>query len=72
MQLNDPARYQRFMNLETFTANYVSNQNGVHQRLINPNGVIVIPVVVHLYTEENLSVQDVISVWHKFNHRLMC
>jgi len=48
MQLNDPARYQQFMNLETFTANYVSNQNGVHQRLINPNGVIVIPVVVHI------------------------
>jgi hypothetical protein len=48
MQLNDPARYERFMNLETFTANYVSNQNGVHQRLINPNGVIVIPVVVHV------------------------
>ena len=30
MQTEDPARYQRFIDLETFTANYVANQN-------NPN-----------------------------------
>ena len=44
MQTHAPDRYQRFINLENFTANYV-NQNA---RLINGNGLIVIPVVVHV------------------------
>jgi hypothetical protein len=48
MQTQDPARYQRFMDLETFTANYIVNQNNPDQRLINPNGIITIPVVVHV------------------------
>jgi len=48
MQTQDPARYQRFMDLETFTANYITNQGGPIQRLINQNGVITIPVVVHV------------------------
>ncbi len=46
MHAQDPARYQRFANLEAFTANFIANQSG--QRLINQNGVIVIPVVVHV------------------------
>lgn len=48
MQTQDPVRYQRFMNLETFTANYIANQNNPNQRLIDPNGIIIIPVVVHV------------------------
>lgn len=48
MQAQDPARYQRFMDLETFTSNYVANQGNPNQRLINPNGIITIPVVVHV------------------------
>jgi hypothetical protein len=48
MQTQDPARYQRFMNLENFTANYIANQNNPNQRLIDPNGIIIIPVVVHV------------------------
>ena len=44
MQTNALARYQRFFDLETFTANYVS----ANQRLIDPNGTIIIPVVVHI------------------------
>lgn len=48
MQVQNPARYQRFMNLETFTTNYIANQNNPNQRLINPNGIITIPVVVHV------------------------
>lgn len=48
MQSQDPARYQRFMDLETFTANYLSNQSNINQRLINQNGIITIPVVVHV------------------------
>lgn len=48
MQTQDPARYQRFMDLETFTANYVANQGSPNQRLINQNGIITIPVVVHV------------------------
>jgi Pregnancy-associated plasma protein-A/Secretion system C-terminal sorting domain len=43
MQTQDPARYQRFMDLENFTANVNANQ-----RLINLNGTITIPVVVHV------------------------
>jgi hypothetical protein len=48
LQLNDPTRYQRFADLEAFTANYIANQANTGQRLINQNGVIVIPVVVHI------------------------
>lgn len=48
MQIQDPDRYQRFIDLENFTANYVANQNNPNQRLINPNGIITIPVVVHV------------------------
>ena len=48
MQIQDPARYQRFVDLENFTANYVANQGNPNQRLINPNGIIIIPVVVHV------------------------
>lgn len=46
MQANEPERYQRFMNLENFTATFSSSQNNV--RLINQNGLIIIPVVVHV------------------------
>jgi hypothetical protein len=43
------------MNLEAFTANYIANQNGGNQRLINVNGIITIPVVVHvLHCGENI------------------
>lgn len=48
MQTQDPTRYQRFMDLETFTANFVANQESPNQRLINQNGIITIPVVVHV------------------------
>lgn len=48
MQTQNPARYQRFMNLETFTTNYINNQSGANFRLADPNGLIVIPVVVHV------------------------
>ena len=44
MQINAPDRFQRFIDLENFTASF-TNQNG---RLINENGLIVIPVVVHI------------------------
>ncbi len=48
MQTQNPARYQRFMNLESFTTNYINNQGGASYRLADPNGVIIIPVVVHV------------------------
>lgn len=44
MQNTDPARYQRFMDLE----NFIAGQNNPNQRLIDPNGIITIPVVVHV------------------------
>jgi hypothetical protein len=62
MQIQDPARYQRFMNLETFTSNQIAFQNSTNQRLINLNGIIVIPVVVHvLHCGENIGVGRNIS-----------
>lgn len=48
LQANAPDRYQRFQDLETFTSNYIANQNQTNERLINSNGLIVIPVVVHV------------------------
>lgn len=48
MQTNAPDRYQRFIDLETFTNNYISNLNQAGGRLINGNGLIVIPVVIHI------------------------
>lgn len=48
MQTQDPARYQRFQNLQTFTTNYINNQGGASYRLADPNGIIIIPVVVHV------------------------
>jgi hypothetical protein len=44
LQANAPDRYQRFIDLENFTANYISSQ----ARLVNTNGLIIIPVVVHV------------------------
>lgn len=48
MQTQNPARYQRFINLETFTTSYINNQSGATYRLADPNGIIIIPVVVHV------------------------
>ncbi|MBS4064626.1 MAG: hypothetical protein KGZ74_08700 [Chitinophagaceae bacterium] len=46
MQQNEAERYQRWMDLEQFTANYISSNTA--GRLSNPNNVIIIPVVVHI------------------------
>jgi hypothetical protein len=46
MQQNEPQRYQQWMQLEQFTTNFINSNNA--GRLINPNGIIVIPVVVHI------------------------
>jgi hypothetical protein len=48
MQSQNPSRYQRFMSIETFTSNYIQSSGGANYRLADPNGVIVIPVVVHV------------------------
>ena len=48
MQANAPDRYQRFTDLENFTTNYINNQGQNSNRLINGNGIIIIPVVVHV------------------------
>lgn len=48
MQTQDPNRYQRFINLQNFTTSYINNQAGASYRLADPNGLIVIPVVVHI------------------------
>ena len=48
LQTNAPDRYQRIIDLENFTANYIANQRSNSARLINGNGLIIIPVVVHV------------------------
>lgn len=48
LQANAPSRYQNFIDLENFTTNYINNQGQNTNRLINPNGDIIIPVIVHV------------------------
>jgi hypothetical protein len=48
LQTNAPERYQRFIDLENFTTNYINGQGQGNNRLINNNGLIIIPVVVHV------------------------
>jgi hypothetical protein len=59
LQTNAPSRYQRFVDLENFTTNYINGQSQISARLINGNGIIVIPVVVHvLYKTGTQSISD--------------
>jgi hypothetical protein len=51
IQQNDPARYQRIMDLEEHTRRYVASVragDNTSSRLAAPDGVIIIPVVVHV------------------------
>lgn len=48
MEQQDPERYTRFRNVENFISTTIANQNGTNQRLINANGIITIPIVVHV------------------------
>src|SRR5688572_14225741 len=51
VQKIDPGRYNRFMQLEQFTAEYkksLKNGPAINGRLINANSTIIIPVVVHV------------------------
>lgn len=48
LQVNATDRYQRFIELENFTNNYIGNQGQASNRLINGTGLIIIPVVVHV------------------------
>lgn len=51
IQSSNPSRYNRYIQLEQFTANYVSSLNNNKTeagRLINPNSTIIIPVIVHV------------------------
>lgn len=48
LQVQAPDRFQQFMQLESNIANYIANQNNSNARLINLDGIIIIPVVVHV------------------------
>lgn len=48
LQVNDQAAYQRFMDVENLTTAYITTQSSTTARLIDPNGLIIIPVVVHV------------------------
>jgi hypothetical protein len=65
IQNSDPDRYNRYLQLEQFTANYIASLNkggNINGRLINPNSTIIIPVVVHvLHNGEPVGVGNNIS-----------
>ena len=48
MQQFEPARYNNFIKLENFIDSTIASQNSTNSRLINANGIITIPVVVHI------------------------
>lgn len=59
IQNNDPALYQRIQDLENQTNAYANSQNLNSSRLINSNGLIIIPVVVHvLYNTISQNISD--------------
>jgi hypothetical protein len=63
VQVTDNARYQRYLQMEQFIANYRNNSTQTNGRLINPNNLIIIPVVVHiLHGGEAIGVGRNISV----------
>jgi len=64
IQSSDPSRYNRYIQLEQHIANYIASINNSNstERLITPNGTIIIPVVVHvLHNGEPIGVGNNIS-----------
>jgi hypothetical protein len=63
IQSLDPNRYNRYIQLEQFTANYIASLNeGNNESLITPNSTIIVPVVVHvLHNGEPVGVGNNIS-----------
>jgi hypothetical protein len=68
VQVSDPQRDQRFMQLEQYVQNYRNGLLAPGGRLINANGIVVIPVVVHILhngeplgTGRNISVAQIQS-----------
>ena len=64
IQTSDPSRYNRYLQLEQFTSNYIASLNtgSVAGRVINANSTIIIPVVVHvLHIGEAIGVGNNIS-----------
>ncbi len=65
LKKSNPKEYKAIMDLEEFTKN---NTSTIHQRISDPNGKIVIPVVVHILhgnssigTNQNLSDAQILS-----------
>ena len=52
IRTEDPERYKRFIELERFTQSYIKaikeKKREETGRIIDPNGTIIIPVVVHV------------------------
>ncbi len=68
MKSQEPARYQRYIDLENFTSRFASGIGNAGERLSDLNGVITIPVVVHVLhqgeavgTGRNISVAQIQS-----------
>jgi hypothetical protein len=70
LQTNEPAIYQQHINIENFINNYINNQGQNSNRLINGNGLIIIPIVVHiLYNNDaqNISIDIIQSQINALN-----
>ncbi|PIY07671.1 MAG: hypothetical protein COZ18_16225 [Flexibacter sp. CG_4_10_14_3_um_filter_32_15] len=52
LQKSDPKRYEQIMQFNKFVEQYSSNTNS-NERVIDPNGTIIIPVVFHLLYDGN-------------------
>jgi hypothetical protein len=62
MQQLNPIEYANYLNHKNFITSYLANQASTNQRLINNDGIITIPVVVHvLHCGENIGVGRNIS-----------
>jgi hypothetical protein len=49
LRRDNPQSYQEFMRMEKLTEEYVKRMKGSsNQRLIDPNGLITIPIVIHV------------------------
>ncbi|WP_338790249.1 zinc metalloprotease [Bernardetia sp. MNP-M8] len=58
---NEPERFRHIMEIEKFISEHIPNEN---QRIIDPNGTIIIPVVVHI-------LHDGSTVGSKFNPAML-
>ena len=65
MQIQNPSRYQRFMDLETFIQNYIANQNNSNR--VHPNLAIKLLLKLFHLTKPTVNVSLRISTQNYFS-----